>query len=135
MTDTTKPNREYRWYEIRQTYGAAVEQALRQLESVDPELARDLIESSGNCWQGPALDAKSQELVAIATLMAAGDERRSQLKARLHGALNVGCSKREILETILEVAMCANFELAARGLRVAREVFRERSHDEPQSVS
>ncbi|MEM6446122.1 MAG: carboxymuconolactone decarboxylase family protein [Cyanobacteria bacterium J06642_2] len=124
-------DREYHWYEIRQAYGAAIVQALRQLETADPDLASDLTQAlSKDSGSGPALDAKSQELVAIATLMASS-ERRSQLKARLHGALNVGCSKREILETIVEVALCTNFDLAARGLRIAREVFRERSYDSP----
>lgn len=122
-------DREYRWYEIRQTYGAVVEQALRQLEAVAPDLTRELIESAGACWQGPQLEAKAKELVAIAVLMTGGRERRSQLKARLHAALNMGCSKRAILETVLEVALCADFQLAADGIRIAREVFRERSYD------
>ncbi|MEO0852941.1 MAG: carboxymuconolactone decarboxylase family protein [Cyanobacteria bacterium J06648_11] len=125
----TGSDREYRWYEVRQAYGAVVEQALRQLETIDPELTQELLDSSGDCWQGSQLEAKTQELVAIAVLMTFGSERRSQLKARLHTALNLGCSKREILETILEVALCADFKLAADSLRIAREVFRERSYD------
>ncbi|MEO1131260.1 MAG: carboxymuconolactone decarboxylase family protein [Cyanobacteria bacterium J06639_1] len=122
-------DREYRWYEVRQAYGAAVEQALRQLETIEPDLTRELVESSGSCWQGAQIDAKAKELVAIAVLMTAGSQRRSQLKARLHSALNMGCSKRAILETVLEVALCADFKLAANGVRIAREVFQERSYD------
>jgi 4-carboxymuconolactone decarboxylase len=46
-----------------------------------------------------------------------------QLKVHVHAALNVGCSKEEIVETIMQMAVYAGFPAALNGLFAAREVF------------
>jgi 4-carboxymuconolactone decarboxylase len=45
----------------------------------------------------------------------------------LHGALNVGCSKDEIVEVIMQMAVYAGFPAALNGLFAAKEVFAERN--------
>jgi 4-carboxymuconolactone decarboxylase len=46
-----------------------------------------------------------------------------QLKVHIHAALNVGCSKEEIIETIMQMAVYAGFPAAVNGLLAAKEVF------------
>jgi 4-carboxymuconolactone decarboxylase len=41
----------------------------------------------------------------------------------IQGALNVGVSREEIVETIMQMAVYAGFPAALNGLAVAKEVF------------
>jgi len=47
----------------------------------------------------------------------------SQLKVHINGALNVGCSRTEIIEVIMQMAVYAGFPAALNGLFAAKEVF------------
>ncbi len=50
-----------------------------------------------------------------------------QLKVHINGALNVGCSKQEIVEVIIQMSVYAGFPAALNGMTAAKEVFAERS--------
>jgi 4-carboxymuconolactone decarboxylase len=43
-----------------------------------------------------------------------------------HGALNVGCTKEEVVEVIMQMAVYAGFPAGPHGLLAAKEVFKER---------
>ena len=75
----------------------------------------------------PGLSLKSREIATIAALTALGTAT-TQLRAHIHGALNVGCSEQELVEVILQMALYAGFPAAINGLRAAREVFLERAN-------
>jgi 4-carboxymuconolactone decarboxylase len=47
----------------------------------------------------------------------------SQPKVHINGALNVGCSRTEIIEVIVQMAVYAGFPAALNGLFAAKEVF------------
>jgi len=49
-----------------------------------------------------------------------------QLKFHIHGALNVGCTRQEVVEVIMQMAVYAGFPAALNGLPAAKEVFIER---------
>jgi 4-carboxymuconolactone decarboxylase len=49
-----------------------------------------------------------------------------QLKVHIHGALNVGCTRQEVVEVIIQMAVYAGFPAALNGIFVAKEVFEER---------
>jgi 4-carboxymuconolactone decarboxylase len=49
------------------------------------------------------------------------------LKVHIHGALNVGCSRTEVIEVIIKMAVYAGFPAALNGLSAAKEVFNERN--------
>ncbi|HEY7164021.1 MAG TPA: carboxymuconolactone decarboxylase family protein, partial [Candidatus Binatia bacterium] len=49
-----------------------------------------------------------------------------QLKAHIDGALNVGCTREEVIEVIMQMAVYAGFPAALNGLFAAKEVFAER---------
>jgi 4-carboxymuconolactone decarboxylase len=50
-----------------------------------------------------------------------------QLKVHINGALNVGCSREEVIEVIIQMAVYAGFPAALNGLSAAKEVFDERN--------
>lgn len=47
------------------------------------------------------------------------------LKIHIRGALNVGCSKQEIIEIIIQTAAYAGFPAGVNALMVAKEVFND----------
>jgi 4-carboxymuconolactone decarboxylase len=106
--------------------GEAGEKVLRSLRATSPDLARLLVEYPfGEIYSRPGLDLKTRELVALAALAALGNAR-PQLKMHVQGALNVGCTRTEILEVLLMVTVFAGFPAALNGVDAAREVFEER---------
>ena len=49
-----------------------------------------------------------------------------QLKVHIRGALNVGASRQEIVEIIIQMAVYAGFPAALNSLFAAKQVFKER---------
>lgn len=49
-----------------------------------------------------------------------------KLKVHIHGALNVGCSRQEIVEIMIQMAVYAGFPAALNGTFAAQAVFAER---------
>jgi 4-carboxymuconolactone decarboxylase len=47
----------------------------------------------------------------------------------IHGALNVGCTKEEVVEIMMQMAVYAGFPAALNGLFAAKEVFLEREEN------
>ena len=52
-----------------------------------------------------------------------------QLKFHIDGALNVGCTRREVVETIIHTVVYAGFPATINGLAVAKEVFAARTEE------
>lgn len=106
--------------------GAAGQRVLDSLRDIAPDFARLLIEFPfGDIYERPGLDLRSREIATVAALTALG-HARPQLEVHIHGALNVGCSREEVVETIMQMAVYAGFPAALNGLFAARSVFAER---------
>jgi len=96
------------------------------LQDIAPDFARYVIEFPfGDIYSRPGLDLKSREIAVVAALTALGNAA-PQLKVHIHGALNVGCSRQEVVEIIMQMAVYAGFPAAVNGLFAAKEVFQER---------
>lgn len=112
---------------LREIDGAAGERVIAALADIAPEFARYLIEFPfGDIYSRPQLDLKSREIAVVAALTALGNAT-PQLKVHLHGALNVGCTREEIVEVLMQMAVYAGFPAALNGLFAAKEVFAERA--------
>lgn len=108
---------------LREIDGEAGERVLESLEGIAPDFARYLIEFPfGDIYSRPSLDLKSREIAVVAALTALGNAA-PQLKVHIQGALNVGASRAEVVETIIQMAVYAGFPAALNGLTVAKEVF------------
>jgi 4-carboxymuconolactone decarboxylase len=106
--------------------GQQGQRVIDSLKDIAPDLGRYIIEFGfGDIYSRPALDLKSREIAVVAALTALGNAA-PQLKVHLHGALNVGCSKEEIVEVIMQMAVYAGFPAALNGMFAAKEVFAER---------
>jgi 4-carboxymuconolactone decarboxylase len=111
------------WAKLRQIDGEAGEKVVESLKDIAPEFGRYLIEFPfGDIYSRAGLDLKSREIATIAALTALGNAT-PQLKVHIRAALNIGCSKEEILETIMQMAVYAGFPAALNGLFAAKEVF------------
>jgi 4-carboxymuconolactone decarboxylase len=114
------------WAKLREIDGEAGERVIASLADIAPDFARLLIEFPfGDIYSRPQLDLKSREIGVVAALTAMGNAA-PQLKVHIHGALNVGCTREEVVEIIMQMAVYAGFPAALNGLSAAREVFAER---------
>jgi 4-carboxymuconolactone decarboxylase len=114
------------WEKLKEIDGEAGKRVIDSLRDIAPDFARYLIEFPfGDIYSRPALDLKSREIAVVAALTALGNAA-PQLKVHIHGALNVGCTRQEVVETIMQMAVYAGFPAALNGLFAAKEVFRER---------
>jgi 4-carboxymuconolactone decarboxylase len=94
------------------------------LDDVAPDMARYVVEFPyGDIYSRPGLDLKTRELVTIAALTSMRGVQ-PQLEDHVHGALNVGCSREEIIEVIIQMAVYAGFPAAINGLLAAKKVFK-----------
>src|SRR5271157_1620943 len=103
--------------------GQQGQRVIDSLADIAPDFARYLVEFAfGDIYSRNGLDLRTRELATIAALTALGNAA-PQLKVHLHAALNVGCSREEIVETIMQMAVYAGFPAALNGMFLAKEVF------------
>lgn len=113
------------WQKLQEIDGEAGERVIESLKDIAPDFARYLIEFPfGDIYSRPGLDLKSREIATVAALTALGNAA-PQLKVHIQAALNVGCSRREVVETIMQMAVYAGFPAALNGLFAAKEVFQD----------
>ncbi|MDR7375433.1 4-carboxymuconolactone decarboxylase [Rhodoferax ferrireducens] len=111
------------WAKLKEIDGQAGENVIESLQDIAPDFARLLIEFPfGDIYSRPGLDLKMRELAVVAALTAMGNAA-PQLKVHIQGARNVGCSRQEIVEVIMQMAVYAGFPVALNGLFVAKEIF------------
>ncbi|MBC7119116.1 MAG: carboxymuconolactone decarboxylase family protein [Methanobacteriaceae archaeon] len=98
------------------------EKLKKELESIAPDFARIIAEFPyGEIYSRGVLDFKTRELITIAALTTLGCAT-SQLKSHIRGAVNAGCTKEEIIETIIQMSVYAGFPAAINALIAAGEV-------------
>ena len=108
---------------LKEIDGEIGERVVASLADIAPDFACYLIEFPfGDIYSRPGLNLKSREIAVVAALTAMGNAA-PQLKVHIQGALNVGVSREEVIETIIQMAVYAGFPAALNGLFAAREVF------------
>jgi 4-carboxymuconolactone decarboxylase len=111
---------------MRAIFGPGIESALKGLAATSPDLARFLVEFPfGDIYPRPGLDLKTREMLTVAALTVLGYPQ-AELKEHIQGALNVGCTRDEILEIILQMAVYAGFPAALEAIKTAAAVFGEK---------
>jgi len=99
------------------------QRVLEVLKTIAPEFANYVVEFAfGDILSGPVLNLKTRELLIVAGLTAMGIAA-PQLKFHLKAARNVGCTREEIVEAIVQMSVYAGFPAALNGLYAAKEVF------------
>jgi 4-carboxymuconolactone decarboxylase len=107
-------------------FGPGIDIALKCLEAASPDLARCLVEFPfADVYTRPGLDLKTREMLTVAALTVLGYPQ-AELKDHIRGALNVGCTRGEVLEIILQMAVYAGFPAALEAVKTAASVFGEK---------
>jgi 4-carboxymuconolactone decarboxylase len=118
------------WARLKDIDGTAGEKVIASLASIAPDFARLLIEFPfGDVYSRPQLDLRAREIATIAALAALGNAQ-PQLKVHIEAALNVGCTRDEIVEVFMQMAVYAGFPAALNALFAARDVFERRDEEE-----
>jgi 4-carboxymuconolactone decarboxylase len=111
---------------LKEIHGEVGEQVIESLKDIAPDLGRYIIEFAfGDIYSRPGLDLKSREIANVAALTALGNAEH-ELKVHIHAALNVGCTREEVVEVIMQIAVYAGFPAALNGISAAKAVFTER---------
>jgi 4-carboxymuconolactone decarboxylase len=101
-----------------------VDKALKETDDFSRPLQELIIEYGwGVVWTRPGLTLRERSLVNVAALTALG--RYNELKSHLRGARINGCTKEEIREVLLQMAVYAGVPAASEGFGIAREVFQD----------
>jgi 4-carboxymuconolactone decarboxylase len=115
-----------------ETQGRAIRQELQGVHgqqgyTAPGALGADLFQMAlqygyGEVWQRPGLDRKSRMVCSVAAFTALGCE--PQLRGFLPAALNVGFSKAEVVEIIIQTAPYGGFPRALNAVALANELFK-----------
>ncbi len=82
----------------------------------------DLVQRTafGELWSRPGLAVRDRSLITVAMLATLG--HLDELRAHLTGATNLGISRDELVEVLMQVSIYAGVPAAGAALRVAAEV-------------
>jgi 4-carboxymuconolactone decarboxylase len=108
---------------LEATSQGAGRKVLDSLADLAPDLAGFILDFSyGEVIARSVLSAKHKEIVMMAVAAARGT-MRPQLMVHIKAGLQVGLTRQEITEVLMQMAVYAGFPAALNGLFAAREVF------------
>ena len=127
MTENTQTSRLDRGKRaLAEIDGDAGQRVIDALADIAPDFATYLFEFPfGDIYSRPGLSHRDRELATIAALTAMGTAG-PQLRIHIEAGLNVGLTREEITEILMQMAVYAGFPAALNGLFIAKEVFAER---------
>jgi 4-carboxymuconolactone decarboxylase len=111
---------------VNKTSKGAGERVLKTLSDIAPDMGDFIIDFAyGDVISRNILIPKHKEIAMISVTAAKGT-MVPQMKVHVHAALNVGCTKQEIVELMHHMVVYAGFPVALNGLTAVREVFQQR---------
>lgn len=126
ISNPTSSRRERGKRALAEIDGEAGHKVIAALADIAPDFADYVFEFPfGDIYSRPGLDLRSREVATIAALAAMGNAA-PQLKVHIEAGLNVGISRQEITEILMQMAVYAGFPAALNGLFAAKEVFAAR---------
>lgn len=110
---------------LSRIHGHVGEGVMQALQDIAPDFARMIIEFPyGDVYSRPGLTPKERQIATLASLVTQGNVPK-ELKAHIQGSLNVGCTRQEVVEVIMQMAVYAGFPAAVNAMLVAKELFAE----------
>jgi 4-carboxymuconolactone decarboxylase len=121
------------WFE--EVYGPGTSDGLLEMQQgVAQDLARFGIEwGFGDIYSRPGLTLAQRELLSLASLVTIGG-LEPQLRGHTRGAIRVGCTPTEILETVIHVVQYCGFPKALNAIRVVTDQLVELGLDIPPAT-
>ncbi len=118
------------WEIMRDIHGDVADATVRGLRRVAPDMGEMVVSFAfGEIYSRPGLDIKTRQICTVAMLAAMGSQNSPQLSAHIKGALNVGWTREEIVEVLMQSAVYAGFPAAINALSIARKVFADEVDD------
>ena len=97
------------------------------LETIAPDVGKYILEFAfGDIYTRPVLDLKQREMITITSLLIQGDTA-PQLDVHINGALNVGLTQEEIIETFIQCIPYIGFPKVLNAISTAKSVFVNRT--------
>jgi 4-carboxymuconolactone decarboxylase len=114
------------WETVNRINAEGAQRQWDALSAISPDFARWIVESAYcDVLSRPQLPLRDREIATLAALATLGNAP-GQLKAHVEGALNVGLTREEIVEVLMQMAIYAGVPAAINALQIAGEVFAER---------
>jgi 4-carboxymuconolactone decarboxylase len=103
---------------LSRIHGHIGEGVMDTLKDIAPDFARLIIEFPyGDIYSRGVLSPKERQIATIASLITLGNSP-AELKAHIQGGLNVGCTRQEIVEIIIQMAVYAGFPNAVNAMQM-----------------
>ena len=88
----------------------------------------------GDVYHRPGLPLADRQLATVAALTALG-YAGAQLQFHAKAALNVGCTRRQLVETVIQLSSFAGFPATLNALAALKELFSTLPEEEPPSAA
>jgi 4-carboxymuconolactone decarboxylase len=109
---------------LQRLSGDSIEQVTNKVAEIAPDFARMTIEFPfGDLYSRGALDLRSREIAAVSALAALG--RIPQLRVHVLAALNLGVTREEIVELLMQISIYAGFPPALNALAECHDMLIE----------
>lgn len=109
---------------LQRLSGESIEQVTNKVAEIAPDFARMTIEFPfGDLYSRDILDLKTREAAAISALASLG--RIPQLRVHVTAALNLGMTRKEIVELLMQIAIYAGFPPALNALAECHDLLIE----------
>ncbi len=109
---------------LQQLSGESIEQVTNKVAEIAPDFARMTIEFPfGDLYSRGVLDLLTRETAAISALAALG--RIPQLRVHVTAALNLGMTREEVVELLMQVSIYAGFPPALNALAECHDLLVE----------
>ncbi|MBS7528504.1 carboxymuconolactone decarboxylase family protein [Fusibacter paucivorans] len=103
--------------------GSGGHAVVRSLENIAPDLGKYIIEFAfGDIYTRETLSLKQREMITLTALLTQGG-CENQLRVHIAGALNVGLSQTDIVETFIQCIPYVGFPKVLNAVFTAKEVF------------
>lgn len=101
-----------------------VERAIQGADDFNREFQELVTEYCwGTCWGSDTLSKKSRSLLNLGMLAALG--RSHEFELHFRGALNNGCTREELKDTLIQIAVYCGIPAGVESFRIARKVLAE----------
>ena len=101
-----------------------VERALQGADDFNREFQELVTEYCwGTCWGSETLSKKTRSILNLGMLAALG--RSHEFELHLRGALNNGCTRDELKDTLTQIAIYCGIPAGVESFRIARKVLAE----------
>ena len=107
--------------------GKGGESVIQSLEKISPDVGRFIIEFAfGDIYTRKELSLQQREMITITSLLTMGG-CEPQLEVHINGALNVGLSPIQIIETFIQCIPYTGFPRVLNAIFLAKRIFSERN--------